>query len=375
MIIARYLTKEILWSLVAVLGVLLLIAISDKFVQYMAKAATGELPAVFVFQIVILYIPELLSLILPLSLFIAILLVYGRLHINSEMLVLFTSGMGWGLLSRITLKLALVIMLIEGALTLWCVPVLEEYRAHIIAEGEAVGVMQAMIPGRFQSTSDGKIVFYLENVSAKGQIIEGVFIAERPATLSAEANNWTFITAESAKLRIEKHAQISDYFLVLNQGHRYEGKPGKADFTVLQFAEYGREIEQKPAPVQSDFLKYKSSDRLWHSEDLKDKGELQLRISMALSVFILALLAIPLSYVHPRQGRFSKFLPAILIYIVYYNGFTVAKRWVATGWVPSWFGVWWIHILIFLLAIGYLAQVSGWWSFYVSHPKNRQKVS
>lgn len=375
MIIARYLTKEILWSLVAILGVLLLIAISDKFVHYLAKAATGELPTGFVFQIVALYIPELLSLILPLSLFIAILLVYGRMHVNSEMMVLFTSGMSWATLTRITLKLALMFMVLEGVLTLGCVPLLEEYRAHIIAEGEAVGVMQAMIPGRFQSTSDGKIVFYLENVSARGQIIEGVFIAERPATLPSETNNWIFITAESAKLRVEKNAQASDYFLVLNQGHRYEGKPGKADFTVLQFEEYGREIEQKPAPVPRDFLKYKSSVRLWHSEDLKDQGELQLRLSMALSVFLLALLAIPLSYVHPRQGRFSKFLPAILIFIVYYNGFTVAKRWVAIGWVPSWIGVWWIHILVFLLAIAYLAKVSGWWTFYVSHPKNRRIVS
>jgi lipopolysaccharide export system permease protein len=288
------------------------------------------------------------------------------------MMVLFTSGMGWGLLTRITLKLAIVIMLLEGGLTLGCVPLLEEYRAHIIAEGEAVGVMQAMIPGRFQSTSDGKIVFYLENVSARDQILEGVFIAERPKTLSVEDNNWTFITADSAHLGIEKNAQVTDYFLVLNKGHRYEGKPGKADFTVLQFAEYGREIEQKPAPVSRDFLKYKSSDSLWHSEDPKDKGELQLRLSMALSVFLLALLAIPLSYVHPRQGRFSKFLPAILIFIVYYNGFTVSKRWVATGWVPSWIGVWWIHILVFLLAIAWLAHVSGWWSFYVSHPKNRR---
>lgn len=371
MIIARYLTKEILWTLLGIVGVLLLISLSNKFVRYLAKVATGELPLNFVLEIVGLYIPELLSLVLPLSLFIAILLVYSRLQSTSEMMVLFASGMSWGTLTRITLFVATGLMIFVGLLTLWAVPVLETKRDRLVSEGESVGMMQAMIPGRFQTMTGGNIVFYLENVSARDQTLQGVFIAERPTTVSEQMENWTFITAQSATLEAEKQATFSDYFLVLNKGYRYEGKPGKADFTVLQFNTYGREVEHKPAPEPVDLVKYKTTPYLWTSENLKDKGELQWRLSIALSVFVLALLAIPLSYVKPRQGRFAQFLPAVLLYIVYYNCFTVSKRWVSIGWIPSWLGVWWVHILMILLACMGLAYVSGQWSLYKAYLKNR----
>ena len=352
-------------------SVLLLIVISNKFVQYLAKAATGELPIAFVLKVVALYIPELLSLVLPLAFFVAILLVYSRLYTHSEMMVLFTSGMGWSMVSKITLFLAMAVMILVGSLTLWWVPVIEQYRDHLVSEAEAGNMMQAMIPGRFQTMTGGKIVFYLENVSANNKALEGVFIAERPTGVSEQSNSWTFITAESAQLKTEKHAKFSEYFLVLYNGHRYNGKPGKADFTMLQFDEYGRAVEQKPEPVSADLLKYKSTGSLLSSKNLKDIGEFQWRISIALSVFLLALLAIPLSHVQPRQGRFSKFLPAILIYIVYYNAFTVSKRGVATGFIPSWLGVWWVHLTVLILGLGYLAYVSGWWSFYKNRYKNK----
>lgn len=370
-IIARYLTKEILWNLCGVAGVLLLISLSNKLAQYLAKVATGELPLGFVLEIVGLYIPELLSLVLPLSLFMAILLVYSRLQVNSEMMVLFTSGMGWSKLVSITLFFASGVMILVGVLTLWGVPILETYRDRLVSEGEAAGVMQAMIPGRFQTMTGGKIVFYLENASARDQVLQGIFIAERPTAISEQTDNWTFITAQSATLKAEKTGKFLDYFLVLKQGYRYEGKPGKADFSVLRFEEYGREIEHKPTPVPADLVKYKTTHHLMTSKNLKDKGELQWRISIALSVFVLALLAVPLSYVKPRQGRFAKFLPAILIYIIYYNCFTVSKRWVSTGWIPVWLGVWWIHILMILLACIALVHLSGGWRGSLRSLKSR----
>lgn len=372
-IIARYLTKEILWSMSGVLGVLLLISLCNKLAQYLAKVATGELPLGFVLEIVGLYIPELISLVLPLSLFMAILLVYSRLQVNSEMMILLTSGIGWSTLVRITLFLATVIMFLVGVLTLWVVPILETYRDRLVSEGEANGVMQAMIPGRFQTMTGGKIVFYLENASANDKQLQGIFIAERPMALPDQMHNWTFITAQSAHLKTEKNGKTADYFLVLKHGYRYEGKPGRADFSVLKFDEYGREVEHKPAPVSADLVKYKTTQSLMTSQNLKDKGELQWRISIALSVFVLALLAIPLSYVKPRQSRFSKFLPAILIFIIYYNFFTVSKRWVSIGWIPAWLGVWWVHALMILLALMGLAYISGTWTYHV-YLKNKKII-
>ena len=57
-------------------------------------------------------------------------------------------------------------------------------------------------------------------------------------------------------------------------------------------------------------------------------AELQWRFALPISVLMLALLAIPLSHVRPRQGRYSHILPAILIYIVYMNLLFIARNWV-----------------------------------------------
>src|SRR3546814_11984810 len=50
------------------------------------------------------------------------------------------------------------------------------------------------------------------------------------------------ITAESARIQTEKNG---DRFLVLSQGHRYDLKPGKTDFRMIDFERYGFRLESK----------------------------------------------------------------------------------------------------------------------------------
>lgn len=361
MIIARYITKEVLWTFIAITCLLLLIALSNRFAVYLAKAASGDLPIGLVFRVVGLYIPELLSYLIPLSFFIAILFAYGRLHADSEMTVLFACGVSWGYISRITLIMATVIMLITGILTLWLVPSMTATREKALTEGESFGMMQSLIPGRFQTLSGGKLVFYLGEVSSKEKRLKGVFIAERPTYTPKEGQGWALITAKEAEMK--RDPKTNDFYLVLKDGYRYQGVPGAADYSVIQFKEYGRAVVHKEERLQSEFVRLKNSKEVLASKNLEDKAELQWRLSLPLSVLILGLLAVSLSRVRPRQGRFAKLLPAIVLYILYYNLFTISKRWVAAGTLSSIIGVWWVHLLFFFLALGLLAKESGWfWS-------------
>ena len=65
---------------------------------------------------------------------------------------------------------------------------------------------------------------------------------------------------------------------------------------------------------------------------------------------MLALLAIPLSYTNPRQGRSLSLVVAVLLFIVYLNGITMMQTWVKAQKI-SWIeGLILVNLVMFALA-------------------------
>jgi lipopolysaccharide export system permease protein len=60
----------------------------------------------------------------------------------------------------------------------------------------------------------------------------------------------------------------------------------------------------------------------------------------------LTLIAVPLSRLRPRQGRYARVGFAIIVYFVYSNLLKAAEVWVEKGTLPPAIGVWWVHILL-----------------------------
>ena len=357
-IIARYITKEIFWAFMVITAILFLIIFSNRFAVSLAKAATGELSLGLVFKIVGLYTPELLSYLIPLGLFMGLLFAFGRLYADSEMVVLSACGISFRYIIQLTLIFSFFVALLTMLLTVFVVPNISALREQAISKGESLGLMQSLLPQRFQTFAGGKLVFYLEEASNKQNNLKGIFIAERPTNISDKIDSWTLITAEEAHFKRDQ--KINQSSIVLKDGYRYEGLPGASDYKVIRFKEYGRVISESKALPQSGVLPLKSTKFLLKSQNPIDTAEFQWRLSLPLSVIILALIAVPLARVRPRYGRFGKFLPAIAIYIIYYNLFTVSKRWVAASVLPGFIGVWWVHALFLVLGLGLIAKDSGW---------------
>jgi len=104
------------------------------------------------------------------------------------------------------------------------------------------------------------------------------------------------------------------------------------------------------------------------SDNLEDKAELQWRVSIPLAALLLALLAVPLAYTSPRAGRFGKVAVAILIYIPYANLLVLMRKWIAAGSVPSWVGLWPVHLAVIALIVVLLARRVGWkWLLRSAH--------
>lgn len=352
MVIARYITKEVGESFVALTLILLFIALSNKFVVYLAKAAAGKLPVTMLCKVIALYIPELFGMLAPIAMFTAILFTHSRLHADSEITVLLTSGFDWWRLTKATAVFVLIVTLGVAIINLVFTPLIVAKREQLIDQGQAVGILYAITPGQIQMIDENSdLVFYVEDI--EDDILKNIFIADSEHNL--------IITAQNAL--IKQTEEQNEFYLILKNGYRYVGKPGQADYQVIKFAEYGRELKFDVSPAQ-DAESVRATPELIGSADTKDQAELQWRLAMPIAVIILGLLAIPLAKVQPRQGRFAKFLPAAVIYMLYYNTLTVVKRWVMAGDIPVYPGLWAVHAGFLVLALILYMQVSGRWNEY-----------
>jgi lipopolysaccharide export system permease protein len=360
LIISRYLSKEITGALFAVTFVFLLVFLSNWLVRYLSYAASGKLAANILLQLMGFEIPYLLALLLPLGLYLGIVLAYGRLYADNEMRVLQACGLSTKRLITMTSGVVLVVMAVVLVLMLWVNPWIANVKGKLIAHSVASeNVLDTLMPGRFQVSNDGRRVVYVEKISRNRQHAENLFIADQHQAYADESNSeWMVVSAEQGSQ--VKDLATGDRFIVAENGFRYEGVPGENEYKIIQFKKYSVLIPQSLIKINHQEQEAIPTSTLWKTYDIpQNAAELQWRFSIAFSALLLALLAIPLSYVRPRHGKYSQLLPAILIYIVYVNLLFVARNWIELKILPIALGMWWVHLLLFLLAVGLIKLQTG----------------
>ena len=348
MIINRYITKEIYTTLFATTIVLLLIFVSQQLVQYLRMAAIGDISTKLVVLLLLLKLPILLSLLLPLSLFLTIIIAYGRLYADNEILVMQTSGMGQDEILHINIKFSLIITTIVAALSLWIGPAVSNYSDHLLS-GTPSSMLELVLPNHFTTIAKGKWIFYVNSTSKDKKKFYSIFAAERPDENNANNKNpLGIIVAESGYSKIDK--STGDQFLVLTNGYRYSGIPGTNNYRIAKYDEYGVRAQQEVNWQQDE--SNTSTISLWQGRNQRLAAtELQWRLALPLSAFILTLLGTPLSRIKPKHGRYAKIASAALCYIVYANLLFLARAWLKKGLLTAATGMWWVHGLVFLFAV------------------------
>lgn len=351
MIISRYLTKEILLTLMAVTTVLLLLFLSNQLVHYLSFAASGKIAANILFELMGLEVPYLLSLLLPLGLYLGIILAYGRLYADSEMNVLHACGVSVNRLIMMTSLFAFCVSLVVLVLMLWVNPYIASQKDQLIRSNLAENnLLNTLMPGRFQVSNDGKRVIYVEKISNDRKQAQNIFIADQKGGSPVSA--WVVVSAAKGYQKIDpaNHGR----FVVGEEGYRYEGRPGENDYKIIRFEKYTVRIPEAIKLAKRQQNEAASNGVLWENYQNAEKAaELQWRFSIPLSGFILGLLAIPFSQVRPRQGRYSRVLPAIILCVAYFNLLFAARIWVEQKTIPVKMGIWWVHgiFLVILLIV------------------------
>ncbi|OGO91451.1 MAG: LPS export ABC transporter permease LptF [Coxiella sp. RIFCSPHIGHO2_12_FULL_42_15] len=361
MIIFRYLAKEILSAVFATAMVLMMVFVANQFIHYLNDAASGKLTVHAVVMVTVVQVPMLMGYILPMSLFLAILLTLGRLCVDHEMMVLSSCGVSKAQIVQMVMIIALAVCILDGWLMLVVEPLMFRYRTEIVTHSVESATLKKVLPGRFQTLGSDNQVLYVSKATKSKNEFHDVFVAMKGNSQDAktEAYQWDLLSSDSV---VEKQVPNNGEFFIFNHGYRYSGIPGDQDYQVMQFGEYWVRL---PVPKISMEGRYSAMSTralmATYSHDNRSVAELQWRVVNVLATLVFALLAVPLSEVNPRKGKFAQMLPAILIYVAYANMMFVGKSWIQENKISPEIGLWWVLMIILLLA-GFLfsCQSSQW---------------
>ena len=303
----------------------------------------GRMPAGLMSMQLLLHMPETLGNILPLTGFVAVLWGLGRLYRDQEMAVMRSSGFGWRPLLKPLFSLVLPLAVMLLVLGLAIAPTTARMAEQKLEEAFRSAAVWGMQAGKFHVLQHGDLVIYAEAIEEDGATLRNIFIKQRQPE---REQVWV-----AKKGRYWMDSNTGDRYLILEQGKVTDVAPGQLDLRVLSFA---RNDLRLPEP---EFRKRKKtrtnsipSAELLNAGNLEAIAELQWRLSPAISVIVLGLLAIPLSHSEPREGRGIRIVLGILIYLLYGNLLYLSRSWVADGHLPAYIGMWSVHFVFLIIS-------------------------
>jgi len=338
---------------VAVTVVLLVIMIGNVLARSLSSVTDGAIAAEMLLILVAVKSISLLVTLIPLGLYLGIMLAHGRFYRDNEMSVMQACGIGWTDLMRPTAIIGLLGVVLIAALTIFASPWSARYEQSLKQEIRERSALSLLTPGKFIESSDGSTVIFVREASNDKTQFNDVFMYRQ-----REDEQPAVDTARIASYQVD--AQTGNEYLVFTDGQTSIGSPGQADYTVTEFRRQGVLRPREDAAEPRLRTKSKTLRQLLAAREPADQAELQWRISIPLAALLLALLAVPLSHTSPREGRFGKIAIAILIYIPYANLLVLARKWIASGAMPAWIGLWPVHLLIVVLIVYLLIRRVGW---------------
>ncbi|HEX5363669.1 MAG TPA: LPS export ABC transporter permease LptF [Gallionella sp.] len=333
----RALIGELTSNGLLVFAVLLGIVVVSQLIRLLGDAVSGRIAVDGVLALLGFAAMNYLPVLLSISLFISILLTISRSYRDSEMVVWFCAGIGLTRWIRpvmlYTLPIVGLIALLSLLLSPWALQKAEEFKRKLESRDDVA----AAIPGTFRESGQADRVYFIEKVDIGSNRVGNVFVQSLQ-----NGKQGTMVASQG----LQETSPNGDRFLVLLNGTRYEGTPGKLDYNIVDFERYSIRIDSSPPKQANTWVRSMSTPELLQDESLWARAELDWRLGLPISAAILALLAIPLSYVNPRAGRSLNMVLAIVLYMLYSNMISVSNSWVAQGKLSHLIGLWAVHLIM-----------------------------
>jgi lipopolysaccharide export system permease protein len=350
--IARYIRRNLVALFFAIFFIIGLVLFGNQFVLMAQESVERGIPLQELMPLVSFNMIRDVSLILSLSLFLAIILTISQLYKNSEAVVMNSLGLNDKHFIFFIQPLVILSFIFIFFLTIYAVPLANQQKNIREEETNNASEFSFITEGEFEVFKQGEIVFYTSESKSLNTIgeqnMEEIFIyvldKENPViVLASEATKYIDSVSDSIYLR-------------LKDGVRYQGIPSKDNINILNFDLYDLEIvsgELQNSVAIYTKIEGKSTLDLIKEGGLYANAELQWRLSQPITVLILSVIGVFLGKVSPRGGKGVNLLIGVIVFMFYYNGLLVAKSAIELGQMDPIIGLWGVHFLmvVFLLLL------------------------
>lgn len=345
-LVFRYLAKEVFVTLLALTVILMFIIVSNQLVSYLNRAASGRIPGMLVLKLLLLEMPNLLTVLLPLGFYMALMLAFGRLYSENEMLVLHACGLSTIKLLQYTLVMAMFVV-VSVALMVHFNPNFASQRTRILQTSGMKAFIQMLSPQHFQELPNQQVL-YIDAINRKHTQASGLFLAQRNSDPS-KTWQWQIIAANAMEMKRNAHNKDE---VVMTNGQIYRMSPGALS---AQYGTFTHGVIKIPEPVlqgKNDFRTMSTMELLAkRKQSMALNAEFQWRLSIIIMALVLVFVAVPLSKVNPRDGKFSKILPAILVFLIYINMLFIWRDKLSEGNWPHFNNMIMVHLTILLFGV------------------------
>ncbi len=314
--------RELARGFGATLVVILTIVLTNFLIRIIGQAASGAIAPQDVVLLIGYVTLGYLPMIMALSLFVATVMALGRMYRDSEMAIWFASGVSIGRFVRPVLRTSWPMLLAVALLLLVVWPWGNRNSLDLRDRYQQRGDLSRVAPGVFQTSSDGKRVFFIERETADGVNARNVFI------LTQQDKGESVTSARAGRLEMLG----DDRVLVLERGQRNDVNAQTGERTLSSFETYrvlasdraARSAETRPprATRTIDLIRQPTA---------RNQAELTWRLGQLLAAANLLLLGIGLAATNPRRASNWNLLFALLAFVIYYNLVNLSEAWVASG--------------------------------------------
>ena len=322
MLFKQALRRDLINLAGAVFATLFTIMVTTTLIRLLGRAASNLVATADVLPLIAFAAVNYIPVLLILTVYMTVLVALSRSYRDSEMVIWFASGQPLTAWINPVFRFAAPFIGLIAVVGLFIGPWASQQADIYQRRFEQREDVSRVAPGQFRESVGGNRVFFVESISADQMQVRNVFVTQ------FIDGRLTVVASTGGRVEVQGDSQR---FLILEDGHRWDGLWGGNGYRLMEFERYGLRLDGGATAKADASNRLMSTMALIADPTPSHLGELIWRVGLPLSGITLTLLAIPLAFVNPRVGQSVNIILAVLIYVTYSNVTSLMQVWVAQG--------------------------------------------
>jgi lipopolysaccharide export system permease protein len=337
-ILAKSINLEVFKTTLGCLLIFFLLVIASRLVGYYEQAAEGSIDPSIIIPVIALRMPDFITLLIPLSFFLGVLITTSRLYGDNEIYAIFSGGKSLIDIIKYLLPQAFLFLMLTASLSLNIAPYTKAMSKELMASKSFSEKIQSIRPNELTEIGKGN---YIKAQSIQDGVLEEVIF------MSGDIGSAALVS--SKKLLISDANSTTN--ITFKDGIIYTDVINPDQQVITRFGEFEYNLD-----LSSGSSKKARLNKVYDFEEKSKNASFQWNLSIPLTIINLLFLGIFVGKAKPRQGRFGGIVPGLFIYMLYISLLVASRESMMTGGFLSSLGLWWVHALFFLLSLLYLSK-------------------